>query len=102
MSKDQGPMKKMVPLVMSWHQFTMRRTKTAPIMVPLKLATAPLEKVTPQSKFFAIKYHWFRSKLDELGVQILGIRSNDQKADIFTKGLQKSSYQNIRKLLMGW
>ena len=68
----------------------------------LKLATAPLEKVTPQSKFFAIKYHWFRSKLDELGVQILGIRSNDQKADIFTKGLQKSSYQNIRKLLMGW
>ena len=55
MSKDQGPMKKMVPLVMSWHQFTMRRTKTAPIMVPLKLATAPLEKVTPQSKFFAIK-----------------------------------------------
>jgi hypothetical protein len=68
----------------------------------LKLATAPIEKVTPQSKFFAIKYHWFRSKLDELGVQILGIRSNDQKADIFTKGLQKLSYQNIRKLLMGW
>ena len=64
----------------------------------LKLATAPLEKVTPQSKFFTIKYHWFRSKLDELGAQILGIRSNDQKADIFTKGLQKLNYQNIRKL----
>ena len=64
----------------------------------LKLATAPLEKVTPQRKFFALKYHWFRSKLDELGAQILGIRSNDQKADIFTKGLQKLNYQNIRKL----
>jgi hypothetical protein len=52
----------------------------------MKLANSPLPKVTPQSKHFAVKYHWFRERLDELGVQIKRVDTTLQKADIFTKG----------------
>ena len=68
----------------------------------LKLANSPLVKVTPQSKHFAIKYHWFREKLIDLKLSINYVRSAIQKADIFTKGLCRADFQAKRKLIMGW
>jgi hypothetical protein len=68
----------------------------------LKLANSPLVKVTPQSKHFAIKYHWFREKLTEFKLSINYVRSAVQKADIFTKGLCRADFQAKRKLIMGW
>jgi hypothetical protein len=68
----------------------------------MKLATGPLAKITPQSKHFAVKYHWFREKLDEYMIEILPIRSNLQKADIFTKGLTGQEFRPKRKMIMGW
>ena len=68
----------------------------------LKLASAPLPKCTPQSKHFAVKYHWFREKIDDYKIRILPIRSEKQKADIFTKGLARTDFRNKRQLLMGW
>ena len=68
----------------------------------LKLASASLPKCTPQSKHFAVKYHWFREKTEEYRIKILPVRSEKQKADIFTKGLAKSEFRNKRQLLMGW
>ena len=36
----------------------------------MKLANSPLPRISPQSKHFGVKYHWFREKLDELQIQI--------------------------------
>ena len=68
----------------------------------LKLATGPIEKVTPHSKHFAIKYHWFREKLDDLHVKIHHITTDKQKADIMTKGLTGKEFESKRHLIMGW
>ena len=67
----------------------------------LILASAP--KLTPGTKHIAVKYHFFRSHIGEdNGVQIRKINTTEQKADIFTKGLQAETFTTIRKLLMGW
>ena len=68
----------------------------------LKLANSPLPKITPQSKHFAVKYHWFREKLEEMNVVIKHVKTNFQKADSFTKGLTKVEFKTKRRLLMGW
>ena len=67
----------------------------------LILASAP--KLTPRTKHIAVKYHFFRSHIGEdKGIQIRKIDTAEQKADIFTKGLQAETFTTIRKLLMGW
>ena len=67
----------------------------------LGLATAP--KMTPRTKHIGIKYHWFKSHIGkENGVEIIKVESENQKADIFTKGLTVVLLRRIRKLLMGW
>ncbi len=67
----------------------------------LGLATAP--KLTPRTKHIAVKYHWFKSHIgEEQGFVIKKVESENQKADIFTKGLVAETFQHVRKLLMGW
>jgi hypothetical protein len=67
----------------------------------LALATSP--KMTPRTKHIAVKYHHFRSKIGpDKGIIIQRIDTNEQKADIFTKGLGAQQFTHIRKLVMGW
>ena len=68
----------------------------------LKLATGPIEKVTPQSKHFGVKYHWFREKLKDFNIMITHVTTDLQKADIFTKGIVGIEYKKKRKMLTGW
>ena len=68
----------------------------------LKLATGQIEKTTPQSKHFGVKYHWFREKMKELKINITHVTTDLQKADIFTKGLIGIEFQKKRKMLIGW
>ena len=63
------------------------------------MATSP--RMTPSSKHIAVKYHWFRQHVGKEFV-IRNIKSENQKADIFTKGLQGQIFVRIRKLLCGW
>lgn len=67
-----------------------------------KLASSPITRVTPHSKHFAIKYHWFREKLDEYNIEIHRVGTDMQKADIFTKGLVGKEFRHKRSLLMNW
>ena len=62
---------------------------------------ATIPRMTPSSKHITIKYHWFRQHLGKEFV-IPKIESENQKADIFTKGLQGQIFVRIRKLLCGW
>ena len=63
------------------------------------MATCP--RMTPSLKQISVKYHWFRKHVGKEFV-IQKIESENQKADIFTKGLHGQIFVRIRKLLCGW
>ena len=65
----------------------------------LTLANLEPPRVTPKSKHFAVKYHWFRCQLKPGEIEIVQVL---QLADIFTKGLPPIKFRNVRKLLQGW
>jgi len=67
----------------------------------LILANMEPGRMTPRSKHYAVKYHWFRSYISPT-LQVKKIDTNLQKADIFTKGLRSEKFRAIRKLLCGW
>ena len=68
----------------------------------LKLAKLEPPRMMPRSKHYALKYHWFRSQIVPNNITLLRIKSEEQLADIFTKGLRKDVFEIIRKLVMGW
>ena len=63
------------------------------------LATSP--RMNPSSKHISVKYHWFRQHVGK-EFMIWKIESENQKADIFTKGLQGQIFVRIEKLLCVW
>ena len=67
----------------------------------LILANMEPGRMTPRSKHYAVKYHWFCSYISPT-LQVKKIDTNLQKADIFTKGLRSEKFRAIRKLLCGW
>ena len=64
------------------------------------LANAP--KLTPRTKHIGVKYHFFREHVRSGEIQVLRVDTQEQKADIFTKGLPNQTFQTIRRLLIGW
>ena len=68
----------------------------------LTLANLEPGRITPRSKFYAIRYHWFRSHLKPNRVQVEKIDSKDQRADLLTKQPPLATFQATRKLLCGW
>lgn len=68
----------------------------------LKLAQSPIMRVTPHSKHFAMTYHWFRERLDEYKIELVREATDQQKSDIFTKGLVGKEFETKRFMLMGW
>ena len=66
--------------------------------VAIVVATSP--RMTPISKNIAFKYHWFRQHVGKESV-IWKIKSENQKAYIFTKGLEREIFVRIRKFLCG-
>ena len=66
-------------------------------------------RMTPRSKHYAIKYHWFRENIGfhegpygTRNVKLVKIASKDQLGDIFTKGLLFATFIVLQKKLMGW
>jgi hypothetical protein len=68
----------------------------------LKLATLETGRMTPRSKWYGIKYHWFRSKLKPNCIDIIKRASADQRADFLTKLLRREKFEANRKLTLGW
>jgi hypothetical protein len=50
-------------------------------------------QMTPHSKHYAVKYHWFREQIGPRGVHLVKIATQDQLGDLFTKGLVKISFE---------
>jgi hypothetical protein len=68
----------------------------------LVLARMEPPRMTPRSKHYCTKYHWFRYQLKPHAVELFKIATENQLGDIFTKGLRVGTFQNLRKMLMGW
>jgi hypothetical protein len=66
----------------------------------LTLASTP--KLTPRSRHYAAKYHFFRSHVASGTIQLKKIDTKDQLADIFTKGTTAEIFQRLRLKLCGW
>jgi hypothetical protein len=87
------------------HQSTFRTTVHEDNVGALSLANLEPGGSTPRSKHYAVKLHWFRSKLTSDGphpIKVVQIVTDLQRADILTKGLTKIKFQAIRKLLCSW
>ena len=68
----------------------------------LKLATMEPGRMTPRSKHYGVKYHWFRSHLKPNQIEIHHVESSLQRADFMTKSLPTEGYKSNRKLTCGW
>ena len=66
----------------------------------IRVTTSP--RLTPTSKFIAVKYHWFRQHVENKEISIEKVDTKHQKADMFPKSLQSQKYVESRKLLCGW
>ena len=67
-----------------------------------KLANLEMPRMTPRSKHYAVKYHWFRTHLEPNGIVIERVSSEENIADILTKGLLGEKFRTLRRLLCGW
>ena len=66
----------------------------------LELAREP--KYRPRTKHITIKYHHFCEHVKIKTIRVLAINTKEQIVDIFTKPLEKASFENLRYKLMGW
>jgi hypothetical protein len=66
----------------------------------LELAKAP--KLRPRTKHINIKYHHFREFVKDGKVELYKIGTEEQEADLLTKGLPESTFIYLRKKIMGW
>ena len=71
------------------------------------LTVATLPRITPQSKFFAVKLHFFKEHVKTESnpngsIHIQKIETDRQIADIFTKDLVEAKFVPLRDKLMGW
>ena len=68
----------------------------------LSLGRLEPRHMTPRSKHYAMKYHWFREQIGPRGTTLHKIGINNQLGDIFTKGLGHLLFQQMQEKLMGW
>jgi hypothetical protein len=54
----------------------------------MKLAKMEPGQMTPRSKHYGVKYHWFRTKLKPNEIEIQRVDTKLQKADFLTKALR--------------
>jgi hypothetical protein len=66
------------------------------------LKFARTAQLSPRTKHIGVPYHWFRSKVESLDIQIEPISTTKQLADPFTKGLSLVPFELFRRAIMGW
>jgi Reverse transcriptase (RNA-dependent DNA polymerase) len=66
------------------------------------LLLATKHRITNRTKYFLVKWHFFWSHVSNGDVVILKIDTKEQWADYLTKGLNRETFERIRKLVQGW
>ncbi len=59
-------------------------------------------RMTPCSKHYAVKYHWFCKHIGPNKIKLVKIPSESQPSELFTKGLCQVTFERLQKKLMGW
>ena len=82
-----------------WIEFCTKSTVFQDNQGALTVSKSP--RMTPTSKFIALKYHWF---CEHVGIdfEIEKVETDAQKADIFTKSLSTADFEHARLLSCGW
>jgi hypothetical protein len=68
----------------------------------LALGKLKLRRMTPRSKHYAIKHHWFRDHIGPRRIELVKIDTDNQLGDLFTKSLTNIKFSRLQKKLMGW
>ncbi len=68
----------------------------------LTLGKLEPRRMTPRSKHYATKYHWFREQIGPRQIKLVKIATDEQLGDLFTKGLTNVKFSKLQKKLMGW
>ena len=109
--KDLFPLVDLVTELSTFMGFKARKSSHLHVKIhednvgALTLGNLEPRRMTPRSKHYAIKYHWFRDKLQPgsgYNVKLVKIDTANQLGDIFTKGLGPTIFKRLRKQLMGW
>ena len=66
------------------------------------LLLATKQRITNRTKYFLVKWHFFWSYVRNGTVEIHKIDTQSQRADYLTKGLNRESFERVRKLVQGW
>ena len=66
------------------------------------LLLATKQRITNRTKYFMFKWNFFWHHVTNGDVQVLKIATTDQLADYLTKGLNRKTFERIRKLAQGW
>ena len=83
-------------------RLTFKATIHKEIMGALILAKLEPGHHTPQSKFYTLKLHWFRSWLLPKLINIIFVSTHEQKADYLAKSLNPVKFAENWSLSMGW
>ena len=65
----------------------------------LTLARLEPPRMTPRSKHYSIKYHWFREFVTRENISLNKIDTKLQLADILTKSLPKEQFSKLENCL---
>ena len=66
------------------------------------LLLATNQRITNRTKYFQVKWHFFWSYVCDGTIVILKVGTQEQWADYLTKGLNRESFERVRKLVQGW
>jgi hypothetical protein len=61
-----------------------------------------MPKLSPRTKHISVPFHWFRSKIVNLEIEIQSIPTTSQLSDQLTKGLAQESFEKGRLAFIGW
>ncbi len=62
-------------------------------------------RVTPRSRFYDVRVHWFGSLLSDKPpdvIKVVRVDTKSQLGDMHTKPLNREDFERLRNLLIGW
>ena len=68
----------------------------------LSLANDTSATTGPRTRHLTIKWHHFKDQIANGSMTVVKVDTSLNWADIFTKPLARSSFESLRKLMMGW
>ncbi|KAI2488976.1 hypothetical protein MHU86_25628 [Fragilaria crotonensis] len=66
------------------------------------LLLATNQQITNRTKYFQVKWHFFWSHVRDGTIVIIKVDTQEQWADMLTKGLNRESFERVRRLVQGW